>query len=255
MLAMTIWFIAIVLEVLILFRCIRTGVFRVYFAFFVYVGCVFIGDATLPFISKMLSARTYQTCYWSKEFVCVIAGYAVLMEIIDRAFAYFEGPKKLGRNAALIIFAAIVAFTGLQSVFDRASNTARTWIQIEANLRGAEIILLSIVIVVISYYSIPVGRNLKGIIVGYGICTAAVALSEVFRTFAGPSFQSAFSTIWSYSYVASLLIWIVSLWSYQPNPKPAISAAINHSDYEALASRTRATLAGVRGYLRKAVGS
>jgi hypothetical protein len=244
----------ILLEGTILFRCFRTGSFRQYPFFCVYLSCIFVTDIGLFPAYKLVSPSVFRTCYWAKEFVCVIAGYAVIMEIIETAFARFDGPKKLGRNAGLITFAAIVGITALQAGFQRAPNSVQTSIQVEANLRGAELILLSIVIGVIFYYSVPVGRNLKGIIVGYGICTAAVVMNEAIRTFAGPSFQPAFSTIWSYSYVLALGVWAAALWSYEPNPVPE-SANQTEGDYEALAARTRTTLAGVRGYLRKVVPS
>lgn len=247
------YLIGTVLEAVILFRCFRTRGFRQYPFFCVYLMCVFLSDLALYPASKLLNRQVFATCYWAKEFVCVIAGYAVVMEIIEIAFAHFEGPRTLGRNAALITFASIVGITATQAALQRVWHTGHTSIEIEANLRGAELILLSIIIAVIFYYSVPVGRNLKGIIVGYGICTAAVVMNEAIRTFAGASFQAAFSTIWSYSYLLCLFIWSVTLWSYEPNPVP--EGCRVDGDYEALAGRTKATLAGMRGYLRKAVRS
>lgn len=248
------YLIGVLLEAVILFRCFRTRGFRHYPFFCIYLTCVLLADLGLYPAYKLLNPHLFRTCYWTKEFVCVIAGYAVVMEIIEIAFAHFEGPKKLGRNAALIIFASIVGITALQAAWQRVSNTIHTSIQIEANLRGAELVLLSIIIAVIFYYGVPVGRNLKGIIVGYGICTAAVVLNESIRTFAGPSFQAAFSTFWSYSYLLCLFIWTSTLWSYEPNPAPEACNEMD-GDYEVLANRTKATLAGMRGYLRKAVRS
>lgn len=249
MTALSVWYIGIFLELLILFRCFKTGSFRLYPFFVIYLGCVCVGDVPL---SKMLAPATYKLCYWSKEFICVLAGYALLMEIIEKAFAYFEGPRKMGRNAALITLAAIVGFTGFQAMVDHLSSASHTSIQIEANLRGAELVLLLIVITVITYYRIPIGRNLKGIIIGYGICTVAVAVDEAVRTFAGASFHAAFSAVWSYSFLVPLVIWAGMLWSYQPNPVPSGWTQID-GDYGILAGRTKATLAGVVGHLRKAV--
>ncbi|HTU35718.1 MAG TPA: hypothetical protein VMF66_18090 [Candidatus Acidoferrum sp.] len=204
--------------------------------------------------SKLLSRGSFQVFYWTEEFICVVAGYALVMEIIERAFAYYEGPKRLGRNAALITLAAIVAFTSFQAAAQRLPGIVHTSTQVEANLRGAELLLLVIIITVISYYSVPVGRNLKGIIIGYGICTLAVAVNEAVMNLAGARFQVAFSTIWSYSFVVPLVIWTVMLWSYEPNPVPTGWTQMA-GDYEALARRTKATLAGVVGYLRKGVRS
>jgi len=239
------------LEALILFRCLKTGIVRSYPLFFAYLSCVFLGDLALPPLSRILAPQPYAISYWTKEFVCVIAGYAVVMEIVERAFAYFDGPKRLGRNAALLIFAAIVGLTALRAAFEAAPKTVGAWIDIEANLRAAELVILSIVIAVIFYYSVPIGRNLKGIIVGYGFCTVAVAMNEAIRSFAGHSFEAAFTHIWSYSYLVSLVVWAATLWSRQPNPAAGLGQI--DGDYEALANRTRATLADMRGYLRKAV--
>lgn len=252
MTAILIWYIGVALELLILFRCFKTGSFRAYPFFVIYLACVCAGDIVLVPLSRTLSAGAYKLCYWSKEFICVLAGYALLMEIIEKAFAYFEGPRKLGRNAALITLAAIVGFTGFQAVLDGLSAASHTSIQIEADLRGAELVLLLIVIGVISYYRIPIGRSLNGIIIGYGICTLIVMVNEAVRTFAGARFQAAFSAIWSYSFLVPLMIWAAMLWSYEPSPVPAGWTQVN-GDYEALAGRTKATLAGVVGYLRKAV--
>lgn len=174
------------------------------------------------------------------------------MEIIEKAFAYFEGPKKLGRNAALITLAVIVGFTGFQAAVEGFSSTGSTSMQVEADLRGAELVLLLILITVISYYRVSIGRNLKGILIGYGICTVAVMADEAVRTFAGTSFQAVFSTIWSYSFIVPLVVWAAMLWSYEPIPIPPRWAEIN-GDYDALAGRTKATLAGVIRDIRKAV--
>jgi hypothetical protein len=171
------------------------------------------------------------------------------MEIIEKVFADYARPKKLGgKNAALITFAGFLGFTSFQAVFG-GSNREHTSIEIEANLRAAEMILLLIVIAVTSYYSVLVGGNLKGIVVGYGMSTGAVALNEAVRTFAGPSFQAAFSTIWSFSYLISLLAWMATLWSLEPNPAP-MDATQMDGDYECLAGRSKMTR--MRGYLGKA---
>ena len=248
------WTIALVLEALILFRCVKTGIVRSYPVFFTYLSCVFIGDLVLPPLSRIMAPRVYEVAYWAKEFVCVMVGYAVVMEAVDTAFAHFEGPKKLGRNAALVIFGAIVSFTALRAAFETVSSIGQTAINVEADLRGAELVLLSILILVVFYYRVSIGTNLKGIIVGYGICTVTVAVNEAMRTFAGASFQSAFSMIWSYTYFLSLLVWVTTLWSREASLEP-VKANQMDGDYEALASHTKTTLAGMRGYLRKAVRS
>jgi hypothetical protein len=56
------------------------------------------------------------------------------------------------------------------------------------------------------------------------------------------------------SFAISLLIWLVALWSYAPNPAPGPTVGLEE-DYGALALKTRALLHTMRAQLLKAVRS
>lgn len=245
------WAAGIGLESLILFRSAKSPILRTYPRFCVYIACILVSDAALWPVYKMASARTYERFYWAKEFICVIAGYAVVLEILERALDSYDGPKKLARNAALMIFTAIVALTCGEFLLQRRVRFPLTAVEVQRDLRAAELVLLSLIIGLLLYYRIEVGRNLKGIVVGYGLCVATVVIGDAFRSYAGMSFQAAFSVLRSYSFFASLLIWVVFLWSYEPNPVPEHPTQLA-DDYNALANWTKGALAGMRGHLGKA---
>jgi hypothetical protein len=95
-----------------------------------------------------------------------------------------------------------------------------------------------------AYYAIPAGRNLKGIMLGYGQAVAVTLALLAVRNYIGPSFQDAWTFTQQLSYLASLSIWLVALWSYLPNPVP--KTRINSDDdYDGLASRTRGRVSTV----------
>jgi hypothetical protein len=253
MAAVLVWWVTSVLEAVILVRIFKNGVITEYAYFAVYLSCVFLKRAS-GYIIYEVSQPVYRYWYWAWEFVCVLAGYRVVLEVLENAFAWHSGPRKLARNVALMIFASVVVLTALQWGAERGSQLISTSVDVERNLRTAELVLLGLIIGVIFYYSIPVGRNLKGILLGYGLVVAIVVMDNALRSYVGPGFQAVFSSIRSYSYLSALVIWVSALWSYSPNPVPERTTALT-ADYEALASWTRGVLSGMREYLRKAARS
>jgi hypothetical protein len=77
-----------------------------------------------------------------------------------------------------------------------------------------------ILFALVVYYAIPVGKNVRGIAIGYvfGIATGVLNLSLRYY------FGGAFAPVWKYGrpieYLVSLVIWLVALWSYQEEPTP-----------------------------------
>jgi hypothetical protein len=248
------WAVGIGLEALILFRAGKSAILRTYPIFSVYLACILVSDVALWPMYRLFGSATYARFYWTKEFVCVLAGYAVVLELLERSLDSYSGPRKLARNAGLGIFAGIVAFMAGDWLVQRRGGFLLTSVEVQRDLRAAELVLLGLILTLLLYYHIPVGKNLKGILLGYGLCVATVVMADAFRSYKGRSFQAAFSLLRSYSFFASLLVWAVFLWSYEPNPVPAGPAQLAN-DYDALASWTKGALAGLRGHLRKAARS
>jgi len=251
--ALVLWCVGILLESLILFRAITTPIVRTYPFFCLYLFCVLAGDLLLFWLYRFSTVSVYKHVYWTKEFICVLAGYCVVLEIVQRALGSCEGLKKFAAYVGLVVFGLIVGFTALEGLVYRGSQILLTTVEVERNLRSAELVFLALIIALISYYAIPVGRNLKGIIVGYGLCVATVVLDHAAQSYTG-SYKPLFTTVLSYSYFFSLLVWIFCLWSYHPNPVPAASTHLTE-DYGELVNSTREAIDSVRGHLGTAARS
>jgi hypothetical protein len=248
---LVLWWAGIFFEALLLVRAAKSAILRTYPLFSLYIACTLAGEVTLFVIYKVFSASAYQHAYWTRELICVLAGYCLVMEVLERSLKSYEGPRRLARNAGLVVFASVVGLTTVQWFSERHGRFLRTTVEVERNLRGGELVLLALIIGTVFYYSIPITRNLKGIILGYGFCVATIVMGDAFRSYAGSSFQTIFSYVRSYSYLVSLLIWTVALWSYDAHPASEQITQLA-GDYEALANWTRGALVGARGYLRKA---
>jgi hypothetical protein len=64
----------------------------------------------------------------------------------------------------------------------------------------------------------------------------------------------AFDEIWKVvqplSYDVSLIVWMVALWSYNPEPVPEPAISLD-ADYEAFVARTKTVFGLLRAYLVK----
>lgn len=191
--ALAVWYSCILLEGLLLFRASRNALLRRYPLFFTYIACTFVGDIALFAVYRTSSQIVYQYSYWAKEFVCILAGYCLVVEILERTLAGYEGPRKLARATGSTLFVIVFVATAGMWLVELGSHLFTTSLQVERNLRSAELILLAVVISVALYYDLPIGKNLRGITIGYGMWVGTVVVERAIQSFA-PSSRSLLSS-------------------------------------------------------------
>jgi hypothetical protein len=103
---------------------------------------------------------------------------------------------------------------------------------------------------VISNYRTAIERNMKGMILAYGLYIATSLVSLAVGSYAY-GFGAAGNIIEPFSYLVSLSIWLTAMWSYHPNSVPALVIRPK-ADHEDLVSRTRTVLGAVRSHFAKA---
>jgi hypothetical protein len=179
-------------------------------------------------------------------------GCGLMLEIFKHVLAPYPGAERFAMAVALVTFGAIFCFALLYQFFaPNWSSEKGTSIELERNVRTVQAIFLFGIFAVISYYQILVGRNLKGMISGYGLYVGTSLVVLAFRAYAGHPLEAASNIIQPLSYDLSMLIWLVALWSYHQNPVPDPAIHLEE-DYEALAARTKRTLVAMRSHLTKA---
>jgi hypothetical protein len=251
--ALFIWWIAMLLEGTILFRAVYRKLTSKYPLFYTYLAIVLAVDLT-RYISYTEHPASWNLFYWSTQFVSVLVGYAVILEILRQALDPYQGAERFGRYLVLGVFAAVFAFVAFRSATRSNWSPAATTVELERDLRAVQVLVLMSILAVVFYYRIAIGRNVKGMIVGYGLFIAANVMNFAVRAYAGDRFNAGWAVFQQYSYAMSLMIWAVALWSYQPNPIPKSPPRVEF-DYETLALRTRGMVAAMRSHLGRAVRS
>lgn len=238
--AYLIWWTVITLESVLLLRGTQTRLLRTYPLFYCYIGCVltkeFIGLLTYQF-----APNVYAPLYWPSELVTVLASYGVIVEILKLSTRDKPGLRRLAQNLLLIAFVIAAAYAGSDFLQGRFGSVSRAIADLGRDLRYVEAGVLLVMLWLFARYGIHVGRNLMGLIIGYSFWLGVNVVNLAFWFRSSSEFSIVLRGLLPVTYLMTLLIWCVALWSPQPEPVQASESRMV-LDYELLASKTQAIL-------------
>jgi hypothetical protein len=244
MLSLVLWWVGIFLEAAILFRALRCRSIGRYPYFYAYVGCILVVDLT-RYLVYTYDPPAFRNWYWSTQFLSVAIGYGVIIEILRQALARYLGAARFGGSILWTSFFSVLAYVTYKSATVTNWSAAATGAELERDLRTVQAFALAGILLLISHYRIEIGRNLKGMIAGYGAFIAVSVVNLAVQAYAGPPLRVVSRDLQSYSFFIPLVIWIAALWSYQPTPA-APPAGMLESDYASLSRWTKRALRAVR---------
>lgn len=249
MLSQIIWWSSNALEVLLLVRAFRGRLVTHYPIFYGYLIFV-LSQSPLRFYFYRWEPRLYSPVYWTTEFLAVVAGCAVMFEICRVSLKAYPGTARLARNLLAIGF--VLACTNAAVA---ASNDAHRWIatcvNLERDVRIVQALTILALVALFLLYAIPFGRNLRGILIGYGLFIGLSVIQLAFVSVMGNMSSKILTYLHPVSYAIALIVWVGHLWAYRPNPEPQKTVALEQQ-YARIAAATRYRLREARGYLEKA---
>lgn len=231
---------------LLIVLALRGKYFTKYPVFYSYLSFLMAGGLLRVCVLTLAPDR-YLITYWSTQLLVVAGTYCVLWEIYRKVLAPFEGAAKMASGLVLAVFFTVLGKTFFSKLL--AQDRISAWVmELERDLHTVQAILLLLLVSLILYYRIPVGRNLRGMIFGYGFFVGASIILLTLRSYIGTSFQVGWQYLQQASTLGTFLIWCFTLYSYQPSPLPEAETELER-DYALIAGRTQRTIARARGYL------
>ena len=229
------------LEAVLLVRGFVARMITRYPFFYFYAGSVLVGSILL------LTPGIYPRGYWQIQLLTLLAGYGILLEILNHVFAPYPGAEKFARAVVVVVFVVVVGFSVVYPLMRNGSSTG-TMIEFERNLRTVQAIFICALLVVISYYGIGIGRTMKGLIAGYGFYIVTSLMTLATRSYAGVAFDHIWKFLQPVSFDVTLAVWTIAMWSDSPNPVPERRISLD-VDYEVVAARTKSLFGTLRAYL------
>ncbi len=234
----------LLLEALILWRGLRARLWRHYLFFYVYLGFVFIRAVPL-FVLGELHFSGYAIAYWVSDAVAVLFLFFVTWEVFRQTFASAPTVRLVVGQALLILLIGLTVV-----LFFGSRSPGLFFADFERKSSFVQAALLVVTLLLARYYGLPLGRNVWGMALGFGIYVSVAIMN-----FAALELIESFFPYWRYiralSFIGMVGVWSWALWSYAPNPEPS-TAALEASE-RSLAHWDQAW-SEVRAAVRKAVG-
>jgi len=251
MLGQLIWWSGITIEAVILARALSGRLLKQYPAFYAYVLFVWI-QSLLRFCVHYAWPPLYARVFWITEWLGVLTGCAVVFEIYRVGLRAYPGTARLARNLLAFVFLLALVKATVETGNNPLWWSTASTLDLELALRVVQSLALLALVVLFLFYAIPFGRNLRGILLGYGLFLGESVVWLSFAPRSSESFRAFWSHIQAGSYFGVLLVWAVHLWSYVPNPEPRTAVRLEEQ-YQRMAASTSRRLQEARGYLAKAV--
>jgi hypothetical protein len=242
------------LQGIILYRAFRANILKTYPFFYAYITSSLISFFALSIVYLTNFGSyfgLYAKWYWPIQFATLILGCGIALEILTHVLSSYPGAERFATVSGIVAFGGAFCLALILSFVLPAWSAAGTMVELERNLRLVQAIVLFGILAVISYYRIPVGRNMKGMVLGYGIYVGTSLFALAVRAYAGAWLQNVLVFAQPISFMISLSIWVVTLWSYHPNPAPESIISLE-TDYEAFVAKTRSAMGAMRSHLARA---
>jgi len=239
MLTMVIWWLAILLEALLLIRGFQEKLVRRFPIFYSYILFVLVEEFLRFSVYRWFSSR-YSQVYWTTQFLSLVIGSTVIFEIYRVGLRSFPGAARMARYLLLIVFGAVFAKTMANPSGSLFWWIAERSLMLERNLRIVQALAILTLVSLFLWYAIPFGKNLKGILFGYGLFIA-MSIVQLTLSYTWGDIRLFWPYVQPVSYLLVLGLWASALWSARPVPGGQRATQLE-DDYEVLAASTRTQL-------------
>lgn len=245
-----VWSLSVALEALLLIRAARTGLLRNFPLFYSYILCVLVVDLISTPV-YMHYPSVYGSFYWSTELLVAIISYGVLIEIYNQSLQNYDGVARFFKVLLFIIFCVASTRVAITSLADSGKGFARAVADLEGDVRQIQVLLLCCLLILFVYYKVSIARNLRGLILGYGLFLSTDSISSAFIAHPANGLAPLMRKVEPAFYALSLVIWVTSLWVSHTESNSERSRELEQ-DYEYFASATRTMLLRARTHLVRA---
>jgi len=237
--------------ILLLLRGQQSGLVSRYPAFYFYIFFV-LSQSFLRLYFYHWKLSLYRYTYWATEFVGILVGCGVVFEIFRMGLKAYPGASRIARNCLVLLFVIAVVVAVANTARDPGWWAGATVTEIQRTMRMVQAFSLLALVLLFLHYSIPFGRNLRGILFGYGLFVAGSVIWLTFAYTGAGRFRNLWLYLYPLLYDITLVVWIGHLWGYCPNPQISASAQFEQQ-YERVAAATKRRLQEARSYLGGAI--
>ncbi len=224
---LVLWGCSSLVQLVVLVLLFKEGSFRKLSLFTAYTALNICQAGFLLFIYKHygFGPRTTEMAWFSQTITLVAQGFAA-KEILRVVLRPYQGIWGLAWR--LLIFTATVVII-LEAKITYPSWSWAKWFDLNVSYNWTFAIAMLACLLLIRYYSIPVPKAYKIILIGFCFCSCAdLVINEGFLPiFYLPGNENLWQSATLLSFIVVLLLWAVALWKPLPAENPRLSLPSN----------------------------
>jgi hypothetical protein len=218
------------LEALLVWRLAKGGMFRHYPWFSVFVGYV-VSQNVVLFAVFHLAPKNYSAWYWESGAVQVCLRFLLIWEVFRQTFPKSSPLHRMvSRQVTLGAFALVSVLTGMLWAVETYGKSHSAYLAMDRSFGFVQAVLVLGILTLARYYHLPIGRNIWGIAVAFGMYSSLSTAASAYVDFMH-SFFPYWSLLSPFSFVALLGVWTWAVWVYLPNPIAAPDRLIDTGDF------------------------
>lgn len=229
------------MEAALLFRALQARLLARFSLFYGYIAFVLF-STLIEYVTFNYFYNSYFPVYWSLEFASALIGCAIIFELYRQSLRPFPLLAALANKVMLFTVALLIARVLVGNTWHGTLDPQAMAIILERDLRITQVVFLSGLLLLVYYYSVALGRNIKGLALGYILFLGLVIVELTLRSTLGVDFNEAFMYIQPATYDAILAIWLFALWIEDPVVLFTPARQLDE-DYVKLVNATRKRLA------------
>lgn len=191
----------------------------------------------------------FATTYWYTEGIALVLLFAIIWDVARYLFPAESALRRIASKAVIsteVMLAPTLLFLAwawTRSNFDQYPVLG-LWSVIEQYFTVAVSLLLLIIAGVARYYGVSLGRNMRGLIGGFGVYLTLYAGNYAALQIV-PRFHAIWQLLSSVTYLAMTTCWVWAFWQYAPPPVPAPVPPRYLTECKQQWQRLRSTTAGI----------
>jgi hypothetical protein len=220
---------------IVVLRGIWTGLWKTYPLFYAQIAC----SLTATLLGIWIWWRhpaAYGWWYWDAQFATMVAACANLVEVIQHGLAKCNGAERFAGAIRYALCAAVIGFSFAYVRHLKEWRRVLPFVSLERDFRAVQALLLVALVGGIFYFGVPLGRNVKGILVGYGIYVGASLVTLAVESRFPAPFLGVWNQMQPLAYNLTLVVYLISLWRYSPAPSPEPASRVVGARQESFVS-------------------
>jgi branched-subunit amino acid transport protein len=207
----------LILQGFILYQGFRGRLLSRYPLFYLYISSSLLGSGMMSVVF-FTHPESHAAWYWPTQYVTMLAGCGLIIEMLRYIPFSYRDTTGLATITRYVLLAVVVCFLAACFLTPGVFRVVAIDVLLERDFRLAQALILLFIAAIVFRYELPIGRNVKGIFLGYGLYVGASLVTLAVDRYAGSRFDAVWAFVQPFSYTVSHVIWLVTLWRFYPGP-------------------------------------